>query len=183
MIAFLGIGEQSKPEIQKLPPGGPISEEVSVPFGTKHEKLKEAHQEILGEHNRVRADVGVGALKWSSTLAAYAQEWAEHIARAGCRIQHRPPSENGNHQYGENLFAGTAGHYGITDAVRSWESEKQHYSGGPVSRSNFMTIGHYTQMVWQDTIHVGCGTVTCRGQLIVVCNYDPPGNIIGKAPY
>jgi pathogenesis-related protein 1 len=183
MIAFLGFSKQSNPEIQKIPPRGPIYQNVAAPSKAKSKKLKKPYQEILDEHNRVRAAVGVGPLIWSDTLASYAQEWADHLARVGCRMQHRPPSGGGNHRYGENMFAGTAGYYGMIDAVQSWESEKQHYSGGPIIPSNFRKIGHYTQMVWRDTTHVGCGAVTCRGQLIIVCNYDPPGNIVGKKPY
>src|SRR5258706_3350034 len=44
---------------------------------------------ITAYHNKVRADVGVGPMKWSATLAAYAQEWADHLAATTCRMAHR----------------------------------------------------------------------------------------------
>jgi hypothetical protein len=30
---------------------------------------------------------------------------------------------------------------------------------------------------------MGCGEAMCNKTLIVACNYDPPGNVIGRRPY
>lgn len=135
-------------------------------------------QAILAHHNKVRADVGVAPLRWDDKLAAYAQEWAEHLAAKSCRMQHRQPNA-----YGENLFQGTAGRYSAIDAAKGWESEKKDYRGEPLTPKNFAPVGHYTQMVWRDTKRVGCGEALCNGTLIVACNYDPPGNVLGRTPY
>ncbi|CAK9327998.1 unnamed protein product [Citrullus colocynthis] len=44
--------------------------------------------------------------------------------------------------------------------------------------------GHYTQVVWKDSIRIGCAKANCRtGGAFIVCNYDPHGNIIGQRPY
>jgi hypothetical protein len=51
--------------------------------------------------------------------------------------------------------------------------------------------GHYTQIVWGATTHLGCAKKTCttnnpfgKGSWeIWVCNYSPPGNFVGKKPY
>jgi hypothetical protein len=40
-----------------------------------------------------------------------------------------------------------------------------------------MDTGHFTQVVWRATTHVGCGTASCTGLVLWVCNYDPPGNV------
>jgi pathogenesis-related protein 1 len=74
---------------------------------------------ITAYHDKVRAEVGVGPVKWSPALAAYAQEWADHLAATTCRMAHRVQGK-----YGENLFQGTAGHYTAVDAAKGWESEK-----------------------------------------------------------
>jgi len=37
-------------------------------------------------------------------------------------------------------------------------------------------IGHFTQMVWQDTQRLGCGV---SGSFLT-CRYDPPGNYSGQ---
>lgn len=133
---------------------------------------------LLNFHNQSRAAVGVDGLQWSQKLAGYAQFWADHLASSGCRMQHRQGDN-----YGENLFMGTAGYYSAVDAAKSWEAEKQYYRGQVLSSSNWHASGHYTQMVWRDTSYVGCGQSQCNGSLIVVCNYDPPGNYMGHRPY
>ncbi|MBU1986994.1 MAG: SCP-like extracellular, partial [Proteobacteria bacterium] len=45
--------------------------------------LKEADH-IVALHNTIRAEVGVGPLRWSEELAAYAQRWADHLASSRC---------------------------------------------------------------------------------------------------
>lgn len=139
-------------------------------------------RKMLVLHNQVRADVGVGPLRWSEDLAHYAQQWADHLAATRCGLQHRPRSGKWRAKYGENLFMGTIGYYGIADAVKEWAAERRLYPGGPYQAS-WRGVGHYTQIVWRNTRWVGCATSTCKGNLVVVCNYDPPGNYIGEYPY
>ena len=58
------------------------------------------------------------------------------------------------------------------------------------------TCGHYTQLVWRGTVNIGCALVTCSTGWpfggtppadprwdFWVCDYDPPGNIVGQRPY
>ncbi len=135
-------------------------------------------REIYGYHNKVRRDVGVEPLKWSRSLAAFAQQWADELAQTTCRMKHRS-----GHKFGENLFIGTAGHFRAIHAAKAWEGEKPLYQGGVLTRANWKPAGHYTQMVWRNTKRFGCGEAQCKGMLMVVCNYDPPGNYIGQRPY
>ena len=135
-------------------------------------------QALVAHHNKVRADVRVGPLKWSPVLASHAQDWADQLAATTCRMAHRPQPV-----YGENLFQGTAGYFSALDAARAWESEKKDYRGGILTESNWHPAGHYTQMVWRDTQLIGCGEALCNKMLIVACNYDPPGNRLGRRPY
>jgi len=52
-------------------------------------------------------------------------------------------------------------------------------------------VGHYTQLVWADTLEIGCAisyytkTVSSRiwHQIILVCNYGPGGNYLGRPVY
>ena len=134
--------------------------------------------QILGYHDKVMSDVNVGPLRWSVDLARFAGNWAEKLARDGCILEHRKKS-----QYGENLFLGTASHFGVVDAAKAWETEKRFYKGGKLTESNWYDSGHYTQMVWRNTGEVGCAKSLCDGNMIVVCNYNPPGNYLGEAPY
>jgi len=140
-------------------------------------------QKLIELHNKVRADVNVGAITWSKKLAIYAQEWANHLAVTDCNMKHRPHSGKWKQKYGENLFMGTAGYFGVADAVRTWESEKKYYQGQALGISNWYKSGHYTQIVWKNTKLIGCAKIECKGNIIVVCNYDPPGNVLGQKPY
>lgn len=132
---------------------------------------------LLTLHNQSRTEVGVSGLSWSSDAAAYIQNWVDQLAATSCNLQHRQPN-----QYGENLFMGSMG-YGVGDAVKAWDNEKKAYNGAPISPNNFSGIGHYTQMVWRSTTQVGCAKASCNGMVIIGCNYDPPGNMIGQKPY
>lgn len=140
-------------------------------------------EQLLQLHNKARADVGVGPLMWSKTLAIYAQEWADHLASTTCQLEHRPHADKWKQEYGENLYMGTAGYYSVADAVKAWEDEKVYYRGEPLNSSNWNDSGHYTQVVWDNTKEVGCAKTACKGNIIVVCNYDPPGNVLGQKPY
>jgi len=142
-------------------------------------RMKAADQRaILKYHNKVRADVRLKPLVWDSGLAAYAQQWADHLATTTCKMKHRQPND-----FGENLYIGTAGYYTAVDAAKAWESEKKDYRGGVIKEKNDKPVGHYTQMVWRNTKKVGCGEAMCSGMLLVACNYDPPGNYLGEKPY
>lgn len=147
-----------------------------------HRLSSQDAQKMLRLHNQVRADVGVGPLRWSESLASHAQQWADHLAATRCGLQHRPRSGKWRGVYGENLFIGTLGYYGVKDAVMAWAEERSLYPGGPY-QAGWRGVGHYTQMVWRKTRMVGCATAVCKGNLLVVCNYDPPGNYIGEYPY
>jgi uncharacterized protein YkwD len=129
-------------------------------------------QEMLEAHNQARADHCAPPLAWSGELAKDAQKWADALNARGCAFEHSKTS------HGENLMAGTAGAFGPKDAVSAWYAEQKNYRFGAGGFS--MHSGHFTQLVWAATKRVGCGTTTCQGKQIWVCNYDPPGNMQGE---
>ncbi len=128
-------------------------------------------QVYVDEHNRYRADHCAPPLAWSEKLAKVAQDWADELRDSGCAFDH---SRN---PYGENLAMGSSGAFPPEAVVEMWYREVDDYDfrGGGFS----MDTGHFTQLVWKETTHVGCGTSTCNGMDIVVCNYDPFGNVEG----
>lgn len=144
--------------------------------------LQEVRQ-LIRLHNKVRGDVRVAPVTWSKKLAIYAQEWANHLASTKCELEHRPHSGKWKQEYGENLFMGASGYYEVADAVKFWESERIYYRGQTLNPSNWYDSGHYNQIVWRNTKQIGCAKAECNGNSIVVCNYDPPGNILGQKPY
>lgn len=135
-------------------------------------------------HNKIRKEVGVPPLQWSATLAAYAQQWANHLAENDCSFQHRPHAGEWRQQYGENLFWGSSTQYTVINACESWYQEKSAFTGPTFTGDESPVVGHYTQMVWRNTKNVGIGAAHCKdGGIIIVANYDPPGNYIGQKPY
>lgn len=138
---------------------------------------------ILEAHNLLRREVGVDPLVWSAELAEHAGAWASHLAATGTGIRHRPETGEWARRHGENIFMGTAGFFSPVQAVEMWAGEKSRYRGDKISWSNFRGFGHYTQIVWHGTGRVGCSVAAGASDLIVVCNYDPPGNVIGQRAY
>lgn len=143
-------------------------------------------QKILAHHNEVRSEVGLPALKWDPTLAEYAQRWAAYLATNNrCRIQHRGLAQKDGAHYGENIFWGSSAEaFTPLDASLSWYSEKEKYKYGRIGDDYSQPTGHYTQMVWRKTNAMGAGMAVCAsGAIIVVANYNPPGNYVGEYPY
>ena len=149
---------------------------------------KEA-DDFVKYHNRVRVVGGSPAVTWSSTLARYAQEWANHIAETG-EIAHRPYDGEWAQKYGENWAIGT-GDFDALSAAALWEGEKQFYTPGMLipDLANFASFkcGHYTAMIWRSTTEIGAGKATVqtgprKGYVVIVGNYNPPGNRIGQNP-
>ncbi|KAM3967190.1 venom allergen 5 [Aphomia sociella] len=130
---------------------------------------------------------------WDDELAAKATKWASRN-----QFAHNPDRSVGSGRFttGENLFIySTTAHdlkLDIDKTLSSWFNEHKQYTYGRLSNSDFnrkdnIQIGHYTQMVWSDSTHVGCGVsqFTRNGwnSYLIVCNYGPTGNFIGRIPY
>lgn len=146
-------------------------------------------QESVDAHNRARQKVGVPPLGWDAALARLAQDWAQRICRNGKGLgplAHRPQKPGSP---GENLWQGAtteAKTYAISEAVERWVEEQKFYDK-KTGTCHGGVCGHYTQVVWRDTTHVGCGMATCptggMRATVWVCNYRPAGNLIGARPY
>ncbi len=157
-----------------------VSTNTPIPIPSTNGLDGDEEQEILSYHNEARASVSVPPLSWSRQLAQQAATRGVTLAAQGCTLQNNQDSN-----YGENLFMGSLDedHQVVIDAAESWESEKQDYSGQPLSKTNQSVAKHYTQMVWRNTTELGCAKVSCGHKLIVVCHYAPSGNHIGEKPY
>ena len=146
---------------------------------------------VVDEHNRLRREVGVPEMEWDATLDAHAQTWADAMARDK-KFEHSKE----RHGEGENIAWGMG--YGrskcIDVALEGWgEREKLIYidHGEPVIRASsakekefFLTIGHYTQMVWDGTTHVGVAIAKADdGSYYTCARYSPTGNYLGQHPY
>jgi len=155
------------------PPAKPVaSEKPAVKPEPAHDPAPATDPDhpIVALHNAKRAEHCAPPLEWSDKLAKVAQKWANHLRDHGCVFGHSDT------MYGENLAAGTSGVMDDATVVDMWYREVDKYKfKHPGFDGN---TGHFTQLVWVATTHVGCGRSTCNGNDIIVCNYDPAGNVM-----
>jgi len=135
-------------------------------------------QKAIAVHNDARKAVGTPPLNWSSQLAKEATAYAAELVRKG-RLVHSDTDE------GENLYWYSGTHANpLFEASTSWASEIEDYRRERCCGTQFSQTGHYTQMIWSTTTHVGIGyAITPSGQTYVVARYNPPGNWMGVYPY
>jgi uncharacterized protein YkwD len=141
---------------------------------------------IVAAHNAVRAAVNpapataLPPVTWSDEDAKVAQDYA-----AKCVFAHNP----NRGARGENIYA--SGGTGRTpkEVVGNWASEAKNYNYAANTCSG--TCGHYTQVVWRDSVKIGCAAQKCTQNSpfgggaweLWVCDYSPAGNFNGKRPY
>mmetsp|Transcript_8278 Transcript_8278/g.18018 ORF Transcript_8278/g.18018 Transcript_8278/m.18018 type:complete len:336 (-) Transcript_8278:82-1089(-) len=158
--------------------------------------------DVLRAHNVVRHRAGLRLVSWSSGLASLASQRVHRLTERGCYIRHSSLEDRwqqaGFEYVGENLYKVINMVPTGVDIVDAWYAEIQDYSYGPVGASCTKglcagrssppcTLGHFTQVMWADTTHVGCALAECSGQakrtFIASCNYGPGGNIVGRMPF
>ena len=82
---------------------------------------------------------------------------------------------------GQNIAYKSGAEYKGQEAVDSWYSEEHNYDyNRPGFRSN---TGHFTQLVWKSTTHVGVGRAIKGSTTFVVANYVPAGNITNAGQF
>ena len=147
---------------------------------------------MVAAHNRWRETVGAPNLAYSPELDASAQKWANHLKQSNqCRMQHSKP----NGRYGENLYWASAIKWSdgrrelqkisAEKVVDDWASERANYDDKNNRCATGKICGHYTQVVWKTTTRVGCAVAVCDDsrEQVWVCQYQPPGNWVGRKPY
>ncbi|KAL3842073.1 hypothetical protein ACJMK2_020138 [Sinanodonta woodiana] len=138
---------------------------------------------IVDEHNRVRREVSATnmlKMSWDDEVAFVAQRWAEN-----CQIAHDLNYNRyvyGRFSVGQNL---AWGNFKMTwsQAIKLWADEKAYYTYGSNVGAGDKEIGHYTQMVWAQSVKIGCGYANCAGTHYYVCNYAPGGSLDNLNPY
>ncbi len=126
-------------------------------------------QQILSSHNRYRKIWKVPELKLSESLSKYSQMKADMILKP-----------TGTCKFGENMyFANTF--RDLSRCVDHWMCE-----GSQFENNNWEERGmtHFSQCIWANTKLLGIGFSCCeKNKYVVICNYDPVGNISGENPY
>ncbi|KAJ8787549.1 hypothetical protein J1605_022864 [Eschrichtius robustus] len=150
--------------------------------------LSDDEKHVMVElHNLYRAQVSPPAanmlqMRWDEELATFAKAYAQQ-----CVWGHN--KERGRR--GENLFAITDEGLDVPLAMEEWHHEREHYNLSAATCATGQMCGHYTQVVWAKTERIGCGAHFCEKLQgveetnihLLVCNYEPPGNVKGQRPY
>jgi len=141
-------------------------------------KSTNTSNEAVKRHNEIRAEVFSGSkMTWNDSLALSAQSHADKLAKENAFY-------HSNSNYGENLYAHSSKGVSYVKAIDSWYSEKADYNTKTKTCNTGKTCGHYTQMIWENSTELGCGTSSsATWGTIVVCQYNPPGNYTGQKPY
>ncbi|KAK1417569.1 hypothetical protein QVD17_26698 [Tagetes erecta] len=139
---------------------------------------QDSPQEYVNAHNHFRQELNLPPMSWDETVAEYARSYANQRMNDCAMIHTKPP-----HKYGENLACGPD--LNATGVVFFWGREKAWYDYNTNTCEQGKKCGHYTQIVWKDSLKVGCGRVKCTNTPMwyIVCSYFPPGNYIGAKPY
>lgn len=150
--------------------------------------LEAWQQALLTAHDQVRSNAmpapspALSALTWNAQAQAVAQAWADR-----CTWSHNPAADN---TWGENIHAST-GEPSPAQVVSDWAAEVADYDYATNRCAAGKACGHYTQIVWRDTSSVGCASKRCAvnspfgsgAWTFWVCDYAPPGNVVGRRPY
>uniref|UniRef100_A0A803M9F8 SCP domain-containing protein n=1 Tax=Chenopodium quinoa TaxID=63459 RepID=A0A803M9F8_CHEQI len=132
---------------------------------------------ILDGHNAARAQVGVAPVSWDNKIEAYIQDFVDKV-KSDCIVKDDVKSP-----YGMNIASGYEASIGWV-VIGEWVNEKNKYNYTSNSCVKGKECAHYTQLVWRNSVRVGCANVACgAGWPFYACAYDPPGNIEGQRPY
>ncbi|XP_026378491.1 pathogenesis-related protein 1-like [Papaver somniferum] len=130
--------------------------------------------EYLNPHKTARESVpNCPAITWNATTEAFAQT----VANSGKVTCSFPPLSGCNIISGSTITGG--------QAVNKWVAQKPYYVYATNTCATGTVCAHYTQVVWSASIGLGCARVTCTNNAgyLVVCCYNPAGNVAGQRPY
>jgi len=153
---------------------------------------------LLDDHNGLRSETALGNTGDEPRAKNMVKlVWDESLAEASKAHADRCVWEHSSGDYGENIAASAASAPGylsfstLQDNIINWHDEHVDYNFASKSCSG--VCGHYTQVVWAETVKIGCAYQMCGPgfiwdetypfQSFLVCQYYPPGNYIGLSPY
>mgnify|MGYP001767655897 CR=1 FL=1 len=152
--------------------------------------------EFVSAHNQARSgpldpppSPPLPPVSWDAVLADSAYNYLEKCTSSdGRMVDHNANRTSdyaalgGSGYVGENIYAAQGSAATPTAAVNLWMSEASDYDYAATSGS----AGPYTQVVWRETVRIGCAIVTCsslRYSSSILCDYAPGGNVNGRRPY
>lgn len=143
----------------------------------------------LDAHNALRKRHGAPPLQWDATCAAHAQLAVDEITGGDHPVLHHCHLVmEGGQRMGQNIAWGTYFHRKPDPekvCADLWYAEVDkpgYHFNDPVKYPDDMKgTGHFTQLVWYSTTHVGMAK--SKDGKTVVANYFPAGNVVSKGLY
>jgi hypothetical protein len=162
----------------------PLSQDLINAFVTAHNQARS------GPLNPTPSPA-LPPVTWDYVLADSAYNYTIKCQGSGGLLSHNAnrttdyQALGGTDSYvGENIYATTGRTVQPADAVTSWMSEAPDYD---YATNNISAAGHYTQVVWRQSVRIGCAIFDCPSSLTyhntVLCDYAPGGNITNQKPY
>jgi len=147
---------------------------------------------VVAQHNFVRAYHGACPLQWSEDIVNAVKAMALPQWSNGCNtLVHTSNAARTNKAgfsiLGENLVWQMSGYkadnWPVDLKTMQWYLEEYDYDYNTHSSKNGAPVGHFTQVVWKETTHIGCVMWQCPWQwgatVFMTCQYGPMGNIRG----
>ncbi|KAF2171889.1 hypothetical protein M409DRAFT_18120 [Zasmidium cellare ATCC 36951] len=145
---------------------------------TQHNATSSPQDSAIATHNFARNTKSLPAVTWDDGLAADATAYAQKLADED-NMHH-----SGVEGQGENLYWSSEGNAELADAVQMWLKEGDKYHGEKIGEGNLSDWGHYTQVMWSGSTHLGMGKAQSKaGGTYIVARYTPQGNMYGEKPY
>jgi pathogenesis-related protein 1 len=151
---------------------------------------------FVAAHNQARSgplnptpSPSLPPVSWDATLADSVYNYAIKCQGSSGLLSHNADRSTdyqalgGSGYVGENIYGSSGSGATPNDAMSLWMSEASSYD---YASGNIGNAGHYTQVVWRDSVRIGCAIVDCPALTYhntVICDYAPGGNISGQKPY
>jgi hypothetical protein len=151
---------------------------------------------FVAAHNQARSgpltpppSPALPPVSWDATLADSAYNYATKCEGSSGLLSHNANRSTdyqalgGSGYVGENIYASSGDGATPAAAMALWMSEASSFD---YASGNIGSAGHYTQVVWRDSVRIGCAIVDCPALTYhntVICDYAPGGNITGQKPY
>ncbi|XP_018377396.1 PREDICTED: venom allergen 3-like isoform X2 [Trachymyrmex cornetzi] len=161
-------------------------------------------KEIVDKHNELRQKVASGAEKrgnpgpqpkavsmsnvtWDKELEEICQRWVNQCISGHdkCRgVDRFTVGQNMARVYSKGNITAN-----MTQMILSWYNEVNDFNNTKVEKYEFDSkIGHYSQLIWNDTSKIGCGIIEYKdsagwNNIKLGCNYGSHGNVIGQKIY
>nr|AAC35986.1 secreted protein ASP-2 precursor [Ancylostoma caninum] len=160
----------------------------------------EARQKFLDVHNSYRSMVAKGqakdAISGNAPKAAKMKKMIYDCNVESTAMQNAKKcvfAHSHRKGVGENIWMSTARQMDKAQAAQQasdgWFSELAKYGVGQENKlttqlwNRGVMIGHYTQMVWQESYKLGCYVEWCSSMTYGVCQYSPQGNMMNSLIY